>query len=210
MAIKRSFPSLSSLLTRRSKAGAPAAPALANADLPPTRAKVGSFIRTTGDELDATPSAVGLRAAVEDEERFLDEWLARHFSVSVKLFDLQLRKRRDDGDTDAPFAARVQHLEAIQGVLFELREMALADDRARDLMAETRLVQNAVIAVYGWLDDAIARVARGEAVAAPGTSLGDIVRLTRAEDIPGDRETAQKIALCFRQASATIATLVQA
>ncbi len=195
------------------------------ADVP----EVASFIRAHQTEsLEVAPnpisSATALEAAVDDPDEFLERWLARHFSLSVKLHDAH---RESDAGEPLPLVdelrATLEDLSLAQGVLLELYDYAALEPRLHALMRDEHLLQHGVVVLYNWLSEtvsalsarAIARrrasfVDDGEATP-PGTMLRtlerlhpDLQRLVRADALPVERDVADRLALCFRQIGATV------
>lgn len=168
---------------------------------------------------DPMSSLTALVASVDENHEFLERWIARHFSMSVRLHDVRRELAKAGADeTDAV----VSDLEVVQGVLIELHEYATSEERVRDLMQTSRLLQHGVVAVYAWLGEilsalptrSVARrrpsfVDEGEA---PATAMlhtlerlhPDLERLVRADGVPADADVAAKLALCFRQIGAAI------
>jgi len=207
----------------------PKRPAKEATETPPQTA---SFIR----EHDTTPvtapqnpisSSTALALAVDECDEFLDRWLDRHFSLSVKLHDAQRELAKEmlvEGPSSSAHevVAVVADLELVQGVLFELHGYLEGDATARAVLRDSRAVQHAVIAVYAWLGDALAAlptrsiarrrpsfVDEGEA---PGSAMlttlqrlhPDLERLVRADGVPAEHDVRSKLALCFRQIGAGI------
>jgi hypothetical protein len=191
--------------------------------------EVTSYIRRHDAEdidIPANPlsSAAALIAAVDVCEEFLERWLARHFSLSVKLHDVQRRVAADEPqETRAEVSAILGELCLVQGVLIELHEYATGEEPLRALMREGRLLQNGVIALYTWLDETLDALAarsvkrRGASFVDGGEGSPpsaivrtlerlhpDLERLVQIDGIPTEREVATKLALCFRQIGATV------
>ena len=190
---------------------------------------VASFIRPhEAEPIDVTPnpisSATALEAAVDDCDEFLDRWLARHFSLSVKLHDAH--RESDAGEpipAMAEMRATLDDLVLAQGVLLELYDYAAEEPRIRALMADGRLLQHGVIVIYNWLSETVGAIA-ARAVArrrssfvddGEGTPTGtmlrtlerlhpDLEQLVRADAIPVDRDVAEHLSLCFRQIGAAV------
>ncbi len=209
--------------------------------------RVGSFIRSSPHGADAAgaresevprererdsssppsavPSAVLMAAATQDPDGFLDVWVARHFSISVKLFDIQ----RGLGPMAVDAELVLADLELVQDVLFELREFATKDSRVRDAMRVTSVVQNGVAAVYAWLDDTLDAIGRSGAAFSRSPSFVDagdggppVAMLRAFERLHPDLEAlvvgeggieaatsfetdmGHKLAICFRQIGAAV------
>jgi hypothetical protein len=153
-------------------------------------ARAASFIRPHGDTFDSeasrqssptlpspapvpsspsVSSSTLLAAAPHDAQGFLDAWLARHFSISVKLFDLQrvlgmppasATRAVNVAAVGAEAELVISDLELVQDVLFEVREFADHDETVRAVMQESEILQNGVVAVYAWLDETLDAIAR--------------------------------------------------
>src|SRR4051812_12088481 len=88
--------------------------------------ELSSFIRPHDvDDIDFPPnrlsSAGALTAAVNECDDFLDRWLARHFSLSVKLHDVQRQSAAwEPLGTIEGINAILDELAVVQGVLIEL------------------------------------------------------------------------------------------
>ncbi len=172
----------------------------------------------------AVPSAVMLAAASSDPDGFIDVWVARHFSISVRLFDIQ----RSLGALAVDAELVIEDLELVQDVLFELREYSTRDSRVRDVMRESGVVQNGVVAVYAWLDETLDAIGRTGAAFARSPSFvdagdggppaamlraferlhPDLEALVRSPELSSgpsfNEDLAQKLALCFRQIGAAV------
>ena len=152
-----------------------------------------------------------------DADAFLEDWVLRHFTVSVKLHDVE---RVSEGDPERAFV--LEDLGFVQGVLLEVHDFAASDPRVRAMMNEGELLQNGVAALYTWLDDVLdaaarLRVTRGKPsfVDAGEEALGAILRtlervhpdletLVRVEALGVEEDIARKLALCFRQIGAAV------
>lgn len=173
-----------------------------------------SFIRAGGGSAPQIPFAEG--------EGFLDRWLARHFTVSVRLFDIRrgVEGRGPDAEAPSPETEKVlEDLEAVQDVLFELRELATTEPAM-----QVDAIENAVSAVYGWLEETLDAVERTGAAFRRSPSFVDAgegsapiamlraferlhpdIEILVAHSAPvADPDLAQKLALCFRQVGAAI------
>jgi len=179
---------------------------------PGTTPRPESFMRASGEG--AVPEVGG-------EESFHDHWLARHFAVSVRLFDIQRAVEGEEGEgAPSPETQKVlADLEVVQDVLFELRDLA-ATEPAMQIAA----IENAVRAVYAWLEDTLSAVERtgsafrrspsfvdGGDGGAPAAMLRAFERLHPdieilvARSAPvADPNLAHKLALCFRRIGAAI------
>ncbi len=181
----------------------------------------GSFIRSTG-QVDASGGgvpALQADAGVDDGPvGFLDEWAMRHFSISVKIHDVERV-----GEHDAERRLVLQDLSLVQGVLLELHDFASADRRVRALMDRGPELQNGVSALYTWLEEVLdaagrLRVTRGRPSFVDGPDEDvfkailrslervhpDLEALLRVEALGVDPDVAQKLALCFRQIGAAV------
>jgi hypothetical protein len=177
---------------------------------------VGSFIRRhEADEVPAPLHAPALGASNVDA--FLEEWVLRHFAVSVKLHDVH---RMSEGDAERQCV--LDELSTVQGVLLELHDFTKAEPGVRTLMEQSHAIQNGVGALYGWLDDLLeAATLRGVSRRRPGfvdagdDALAAILRtlervhpdlevLLRASTLGVDPGVAQKITLCIRQLGAAV------
>jgi hypothetical protein len=186
-----------------------------------------SYIREhLADGINVPPfsSAAGLVAAVPAIPEFLEQWIARHFSLSVRLHDVRRELATAERDEKtAEVEAIVVDLDVVQGVLLELHDYAESDARVRELMDTTHVVQHGVVTVYQWLGEILdalptRSVARrrpsfvDEGHAAPAIAMlhtlerlhPDLERLVRADDVPADHDVASKLAICFRQIGAAI------
>jgi hypothetical protein len=150
-------------------------------------------------------------------DAFFDDWVMRHFAVSVKLHDVH---RLSEHDPER--LAVLDDLSVVQGVLLELHDFASTEPRLRALMENSREIQNGVTALYGWLDELLdAAAARGVAQLRPGfADTGeeafpailrtlesvhpDLEILLHAEQLEVEEDIAHKIALCFRQIGAVV------
>jgi hypothetical protein len=182
-----------------------------------------SFIRShDADNVTIPPSPAPLGTAVDGTRRgaagFLDEWALRHFSISVKMHDVERV-----GETDPERRLVLEDLGIVQGILLELHDFASGEARVRTMMESEQLVQNGVSALYNWLDEVLdaaarLRVTRGKPgfVDAPGEEAFNAI-LRTLERVHPDLETllrldpgvigedvARKLALCFRQIGAAV------
>jgi hypothetical protein len=148
-----------------------------------------------------------------DAAAFLDDWALRHFSVSVKIHDVERI-----GEHDPERALVLEDLGLVQGILLELHDLASADMRVAPLMERGQVLQNGVSALYSWLEEVLdaaarLRVTRGrpgfvdgpedEVLRAIVRSLErlhpDLEALLRVEALGVEHDLAQKLAICFRQ-----------
>jgi hypothetical protein len=191
-------------------------------------AQVTSYIRehlADDVEIPADPmsSLTALVASVDETSEFLERWIARHFSMSVRLHDVR-RELSSAGAADPAdeVEAVVTDLDVVQGVLIELHEYATSEERVRDLMQTSRVLQHGVVAVYTWLGEVLSALqARSisrrrpsfvDEEGAPAMAMintlerlhPDLERLVRADEVPADADVTAKIALCFRQIGAAI------
>ena len=219
---------------RDARVGTPGAPAEPMTEPKPSArgsvapSQVTSYIREhAADDVeipsDPMSSMTALAASVDESAEFLERWIARHFSLSVRLHDMRraIAKSTDEVSA-AEVEAVVSDLDVVQGVLIELHEYATSEDRVRALMQTSRLLQHGVIAVYAWVGDilnglqarSISRrrpsfVDEGEAPAMAMLNTlerlhPDLERLVQGSDVPVDSDVAAKLALCFRQIGAAI------
>jgi hypothetical protein len=98
-----------------------------------------------------------LDAEMSLDEEFLDRWLARHLAISAKTFHVTHAEGWDD-ERARIREARIDKVERVQDALCDLRDAALEDERMRTLLRETRIIQHAVEAAYGWLEVALVHV----------------------------------------------------
>ncbi len=184
--------------------------------------RLTSFIRTH-DAADVpvprvpAPLAAGERAP--GAEAFLEEWVLRHFTTSVKMHDVERV-----GEDDEERRLVLEDLGLVQGILLELHDFAASEPRVRAMMEEGEVLQNGVTALYAWLDDVLdaasrLRVTRGKPyfVDAPSEEVfgailrtlervhPDLERLVRVEALGIEHDVAQKLGLCFRQIGAAVA-----
>jgi hypothetical protein len=157
-------------------------------------------------------------AGARGSDAFLEDWSLRHFSVSVKMHDVERVSERD------PERRLVlEDLGRVQGILLELHDFASGDPRVHAMMDEHEVLQNGVTALYSWLDDVLEaaarlRVTRGKPgfVDAPSDEVyyailrtlervhPDLETLMRVEALGIERDVAHKLALCFRQIGAVV------
>jgi hypothetical protein len=191
-----------------------------------TRVPTGasSFIRPHGADNVAIPPSPSPLAAGNTQGAglgaagFLEDWALRHFSISVKMHDVERV-----GEKDAERRLVLEDLALVQGILLELHDFASGEDRVREMMDEEQLLQNGVAALYNWLDEVLdaaarLRVTRGKPgfVDAPGDEVFHAI-LRTLERVHPDLETllrldrgvvgedvARKLALCFRQIGAAV------
>jgi hypothetical protein len=173
--------------------------------LPPSPPPLGA----SGQAGDAAP-----QQAIE----FLDDWAMRHFTISVKMHDVE---RLSENDPERRLV--LDDLGFVQGILLELHDFASGDARLRALMDRQQVLQNGVSALYAWLDEVLdaaarLRVTRGKPgfVDAPSEEVlaailraldrvhPDLETLMRLEEQGVDEDVARKLALCFRQIGATV------
>ena len=123
--------------------------------------QVTSYIREhAADDVeipsDPMSSMTALAASVDESTEFLERWIARHFSLSVRLHDVRRENAKSDDEVSAAeIEAVVSDLDVVQGVLIELHEYATGEERVRALMQTSRLLQHGVIAVYAWVGDTL-------------------------------------------------------
>ncbi len=164
--------------------------------------------------LGETETEEALRAQID---AFLDDWALRHFSISVKLHDVE---RVSVGDFERQLV--LKDLGVVQGILLEVHDFVLADERLRAMMRSSLVLQNGVGALYGWLEEVLdaasrLRVTRNKPgfVDESDEALGPILRtlervhpdlemLLRIDTLGVDEDIARKISLCFRQIGAAV------
>jgi hypothetical protein len=179
---------------------------------------VTSFIRAHTAS-DVPPDSLRGAAPRLDAESFLEDWSMRHFTASVRLHDAA---RICAGDAEG--ARVLEEIGVMQGVLLDLHELASGSPEVRVLMTELRVLQNAVDALYLWLDgvvDAVivnrrarrrlefADAGDGDSLAAIEAALErlhpDLLGLLRAGLEAGpDERVARSLSSCVRQVGAVV------
>ncbi len=151
---------------------------------------------------------------------FLEDWVLRHFTISVKMHDVERV-----GDRDEERRLVLDDLGLVQGILLELHDFAAGNLHVRAMMNDGQVLQNGVSALYSWLDEVLdaaarLRVTRGKPgfVDAPGDEVFNAI-LRTLERVHPDLETLlrvdtrgvdprrrlpRKLGLCFRQIGAAV------
>jgi hypothetical protein len=183
---------------------------------------VSSYIRTHDAQDVAVPAhaaPLGGESVARsfDPEAFLEDWVLRHFTVSVKLHDVE---RLSEGDPERKNV--IDDLQLVQGILLELHDFASGEPRVQAMLSQGHVLQNGVSALYGWLDEVLdtasrLRVTRGKPSFIDAGEQSFITILRTLERVHPDLETlvqidamgveedvARKITLCFRQIGAAV------
>jgi hypothetical protein len=189
-----------------------------------TPERVGSFVRAHDTEevtLPPSPLLLGANSvcgdgALQGADGFLEDWVLRHFTISVKMHDVERV-----GERDEERRLVLDDLGLVQGILLELHDFAAGNVHVRAMMNDGQVLQNGVSALYSWLDEVLdaaarLRVTRGKPgfVDAPSDEVfnailrtlervhPDLETLLRLDSRGVDPDVAQKLGLCFRQIGA--------
>jgi hypothetical protein len=165
----------------------------------------------------APPLGAGETALEAQVIDFLDDWALRHFTASVKMHDVA-RLSEGDGERQAV----LEDLAVVQGILLEVHDFVMEDERVRTMIQGSLVLQNGVGALYGWLDDVLeaasqVRVTQNKPGFADTSDEAlkailrmmerlhpDLELLVRVDTFGEHPDIAQKLSLCFRQIGAAV------